>query len=97
MPPDLAVFTGRSAELKTLSALADATATTGHVPSTVLISGMPGVGKTALAVHWAHRAADRSRTANSTWTWAASTHAGPPWNPPRRYGSSSPPSECPRS
>lgn len=57
LPPDLAVFTGRSTELDALSALADAA--TGHLPATVLISGMAGIGKTTLAVHWAHRAADR--------------------------------------
>ncbi|MFG2123511.1 BTAD domain-containing putative transcriptional regulator [Streptomyces sp. NPDC048710] len=59
LPPDLAVFTGRSTELDTLSALADTAAATGHRPATVLISGMAGIGKTTLAVHWAHRAADR--------------------------------------
>ncbi|MFH8774524.1 BTAD domain-containing putative transcriptional regulator [Streptomyces sp. NPDC017958] len=59
LPPDLAVFTGRSTELDTLSALADTAAGTGHRPATVLISGMAGIGKTTLAVHWAHRAADR--------------------------------------
>ncbi|MFE1880714.1 AfsR/SARP family transcriptional regulator [Streptomyces diastatochromogenes] len=59
LPPDLAVFTGRGAELETLNALADATAAAGQGPATVLISGMAGIGKTALAVHWAHRAADR--------------------------------------
>ncbi|SOE06845.1 AfsR/SARP family transcriptional regulator [Streptomyces sp. Ag109_G2-15] len=59
LPPDLAVFTGRGTELETLNALADATAATDGVPATVLISGMAGIGKTALAVHSAHRAADR--------------------------------------
>ncbi|MFF8431279.1 BTAD domain-containing putative transcriptional regulator [Streptomyces sp. NPDC016566] len=59
LPPDLAVFTGRGTELDTLSALADTTAATGHRPATVLISGMAGIGKTTLAVHWAHSVADR--------------------------------------
>ncbi|GAB7102537.1 hypothetical protein JCM4814A_08510 [Streptomyces phaeofaciens JCM 4814] len=52
LPPDLPVFTGRRAELDRLSELADSA--TG--PGTLLIGGLAGVGKSALAVHWAHRA-----------------------------------------
>ncbi|MFJ2728368.1 BTAD domain-containing putative transcriptional regulator [Streptomyces collinus] len=62
LPPDLAVFAGRAAELETIDALAGTAvdaATTGGAPAAVLISGMPGIGKSALAVHWAHRAAYR--------------------------------------
>jgi tetratricopeptide (TPR) repeat protein len=53
-------FTGRSAELKELSRLLDRPGE--QVPGTVVISaigGSAGVGKTALAVHWAHRVAGR--------------------------------------
>lgn len=50
LPADLHVFTGRAAALDALDA---ATA------PVVTISGVAGVGKTALAVHWAHRAAGR--------------------------------------
>ncbi|GAA4009103.1 hypothetical protein GCM10022247_34000 [Allokutzneria multivorans] len=49
LPADLADFLGRDAELAALS--------TGEGP--LLITGMPGVGKTALAVHWAHRERER--------------------------------------
>jgi DNA-binding SARP family transcriptional activator len=49
---DVPDFTGRTTEIARLSALAG----TGGVPVAV-IDGMPGVGKTALAVHVAHRLA----------------------------------------
>jgi DNA-binding SARP family transcriptional activator/tetratricopeptide (TPR) repeat protein len=54
LPPDVSVFTGRSAELRKLDALL----TPGERTTAVVVSaiaGTPGVGKTALAVHWAHR------------------------------------------
>ncbi|MGW5283157.1 BTAD domain-containing putative transcriptional regulator [Streptomyces collinus] len=62
LPPDLAVFAGRAAELETIDTITGTAvdaAGTGGVPAAVLISGMPGIGKSALAVHWAHRAAGR--------------------------------------
>ncbi|MFF5547600.1 AfsR/SARP family transcriptional regulator [Streptomyces olivaceoviridis] len=58
LPHDLPAFTGRHTELaELLDPLAG-----GEPVGTVLISalgGMAGVGKTTLAVHWAHRVADR--------------------------------------
>jgi DNA-binding SARP family transcriptional activator/tetratricopeptide (TPR) repeat protein len=59
LPPDVSGFTGRHAELAQLDALL---ATTGAESTTVVITaiaGTAGVGKTALAVHWAHLVADR--------------------------------------
>ncbi|MEU4232592.1 tetratricopeptide repeat protein [Nonomuraea sp. NPDC026600] len=54
LPPDLAQFTGRGTALRELTALMRT------APGTVaVISGMPGVGKSAFAVHWAHRMAER--------------------------------------
>ncbi|MEV5573847.1 tetratricopeptide repeat protein [Spirillospora sp. NPDC052269] len=51
---DLHTFTGREREMRALQALAD-----DEGVSVIAIDGMPGVGKTALAVHLAHRLADR--------------------------------------
>ncbi|MEU9455542.1 BTAD domain-containing putative transcriptional regulator [Streptomyces sp. NPDC048277] len=59
LPVDLAAFTGRRSELARVRALLP---TTDEPPSTVVISaigGMAGVGKTTLAVHWAHSVAGR--------------------------------------
>jgi tetratricopeptide (TPR) repeat protein/transcriptional regulator with XRE-family HTH domain len=59
LPADVAGFTGRMRQLRQLDALL---AGDGGVPTAVVISaiaGSAGVGKTALAVHWAHQVADR--------------------------------------
>jgi tetratricopeptide (TPR) repeat protein/transcriptional regulator with XRE-family HTH domain len=56
LPRDIASFTGRQHEL---AELADAAAGTGGVVSIHAIGGMAGIGKTAFAVHAAHRLADR--------------------------------------
>jgi tetratricopeptide (TPR) repeat protein/transcriptional regulator with XRE-family HTH domain len=54
LPPDVAAFVGRRREL----AFVDEAHVTGTLVITA-IDGMGGVGKTALAVRWAHRMADR--------------------------------------
>jgi tetratricopeptide (TPR) repeat protein len=53
LPPAIADFTGREAHVLSLVRAIEQAATP------VVISGMGGVGKTALAVHVAHRVADR--------------------------------------
>jgi DNA-binding SARP family transcriptional activator/tetratricopeptide (TPR) repeat protein len=57
LPPDTGAFTGRATQVRQIAeAVGD-----GPLPVMVIhaIAGMPGVGKTALAVHVAHRLAGR--------------------------------------
>ena len=57
LPRDIASFTGRAGELRQLTAALGDAADGGGVVSIHAIGGMAGVGKTALAVHAAHRLA----------------------------------------
>jgi DNA-binding SARP family transcriptional activator len=60
LPPAVPGFTGRSAELQALTRLLDQPGQQGADTIVVsVIGGTAGVGKTALAVHWAHRVAGR--------------------------------------
>ncbi len=59
LPRDIAAFTGRSAELRELITAAGAAADSGPLPRIYSIGGMPGVGKTAFAIHAAHLLAPR--------------------------------------
>ncbi len=62
LPAPARHFAGRASELSALTALLEGAA--GEAPGTVVISaigGTAGVGKTALAVHWAHQMASRFR------------------------------------
>lgn len=58
LPPDVAGFTGREHELRALDEVCEAARAEGRVAIGV-VSGLAGVGKTTLVVHWAHRAAAR--------------------------------------
>jgi DNA-binding SARP family transcriptional activator/tetratricopeptide (TPR) repeat protein len=53
LPAGIEEFTGREAELKLLDALLD------RQQPRVVITGPAGIGKTTLAIHWAHRVAGR--------------------------------------
>ena len=55
LPRDITSFTGRGAELNRLLAALAGAAGGGEIAGICAIDGMPGAGKTALAVHAAHR------------------------------------------
>jgi DNA-binding SARP family transcriptional activator len=59
LPRDVASFTGRGAELGRLLGQVAGAAAGGGVVGICAIGGMAGIGKTALAVHAAHRLAER--------------------------------------
>jgi tetratricopeptide (TPR) repeat protein len=55
LPLDVPDFTGRVDELRRL----DGFLTTGRTVVIAIVTGAPGVGKTAMVVHWAHRQGER--------------------------------------
>src|SRR4051794_29107430 len=59
LPAPPGFFVGRAAELRTLDAALQVAADGPVGANIVVIEGTAGVGKTALAVHWAHLVADR--------------------------------------
>lgn len=64
LPADLALFTGRRYEIDCATALlhaheASAAASASSAAPVAVVDGMAGAGKTTLAVHFAHRIADR--------------------------------------
>ena len=59
LPRDVASFTGRERELAAVLAAVAGAAASGGVVGICAIGGMAGIGKTALAVHAAHRLATR--------------------------------------
>jgi DNA-binding SARP family transcriptional activator/tetratricopeptide (TPR) repeat protein len=59
LPPVTPYFAGRSAELGVLTAMTDQGAQARRAVATIAIDGTAGVGKTTLAVQWAHQMAGR--------------------------------------
>jgi tetratricopeptide (TPR) repeat protein/transcriptional regulator with XRE-family HTH domain len=58
LPLRFAHFAGRETELSALNLILDESRAVGTVPI-IAITGGPGIGKTTLAVHWAHHVASR--------------------------------------
>ena len=59
LPAAVAGFAGRAAELEALTSLLEEAALPGGTVVISAIDGTAGIGKTALAVQWAHQVADR--------------------------------------
>ena len=59
LPADVRAFTGRAEELVALDKMCPATSAEPTEVPIVAVSGTAGVGKSALAINWAHRVADR--------------------------------------
>jgi len=70
LPPAPARFVNREQELVTLDALL-----LKGSPPVISVAGAPGVGKTTLALHWAHRVRRHFPDATCTSTSAASAQA----------------------
>ncbi|MFI0366844.1 BTAD domain-containing putative transcriptional regulator [Actinomadura sp. 1N219] len=81
LPPDVSGFSGRTAELARLAGLLPEP---GARPGTVVIasmSGMAGVGKTTLAVHWAYRIRDEFPDGTLFADLRGYSRIGPPARP----------------
>jgi DNA-binding SARP family transcriptional activator/DNA-binding XRE family transcriptional regulator len=59
LPPAARHFTGHHRELAFLTGLLDTSANTSRAIPVVAVTGMAGIGKSALAVYWAYQAAER--------------------------------------
>jgi tetratricopeptide (TPR) repeat protein len=59
LPAAISHFTGRAPEVSALDGLLDGMDTIAGATTVCAIHGMPGIGKTTLAVYWAHRVAHR--------------------------------------
>lgn len=102
LPLDVAGFTGRARELSSLTALLTSAARQPTAATVCVLSGTAGVGKTALAVHFAHRVRDRFPDGQlyvNLRGFDPSSHAVPPDEAVRAFleALDVPPSRVPRT
>ena len=81
LPAAVRHFVGRAAELKTLSELLTEEAGAGGAVMLSAIGGTAGIGKTALAVHWAHQHSGRFPDGQLYVNLRGFDPAGPPLRP----------------
>ncbi|MFD6532129.1 helix-turn-helix domain-containing protein [Streptomyces sp. NPDC060184] len=86
LPPDLAAFRGREEVLRAVHGYTDQVAEHGGHVVISAIGGMAGVGKTALAVHWAHQVADRFPHGQLYVNLRGFEHADKPLDPGEALG-----------
>jgi len=81
LPAAVAGFAGRAAELEALTSLLEEAALPGGTVVISAIDGTAGIGKTALAVQWAHQVADRFPDGQLYVNLRGFDPAGPPMEP----------------
>jgi tetratricopeptide (TPR) repeat protein len=81
LPAAVAGFSGRAAELATLTSALDRSTGAGGTIVISAVDGMAGIGKTALAVCWAHQMADRFPDGHLYVNLRGFDPAGPPMTP----------------
>jgi DNA-binding SARP family transcriptional activator len=81
LPAGITGFTGRAVELKALQTLLDDRGQPTRAVVISAIAGMAGVGKTALAVHWAHQVAEFFPDGRLYVDLQGYAHAGSPMDP----------------
>jgi DNA-binding SARP family transcriptional activator/transcriptional regulator with XRE-family HTH domain/tetratricopeptide (TPR) repeat protein len=74
-------FTGRAGELQALSGLLERESREASGVVIAALTGMAGIGKTALAVHWAHRVADQFPDGQLFVNLRGSSRSGAPLTP----------------
>jgi tetratricopeptide (TPR) repeat protein len=81
LPAAVAGFAGQVAELAALTSLLEQSTSTGGTVVISAVDGMAGIGKTALAVYWAHQVADRFPDGQLYVNLRGFDPAGPPMSP----------------
>jgi DNA-binding SARP family transcriptional activator len=78
LPADIVAFTGRRTQLQLLDTFASGLGNRAAALVVLAVTGTAGVGKTALAVHWAHQVADRFPDGQLFLNLRGFDPAGPP-------------------